>query len=65
MALIKCHECGGQVSDYAHACPHCGAPPAAAIMPPWKAVVMSLAIRLVLGLGLGMLAWLAIQHFLR
>jgi DNA-directed RNA polymerase subunit RPC12/RpoP len=25
MALIKCHECGAQVSDQAAACPHCGA----------------------------------------
>ncbi len=26
MALIKCDECGKQVSDKASACPHCGAP---------------------------------------
>ncbi len=26
MALIECGECGGQVSDKAQACPHCGAP---------------------------------------
>lgn len=26
MPLVKCHECGGQVSDKALACPHCGAP---------------------------------------
>lgn len=26
MALIKCSECGGQVSDKAASCPHCGAP---------------------------------------
>lgn len=25
MALIKCHECGGQLSSIAMACPHCGA----------------------------------------
>lgn len=25
MALIKCHECGGQVSSTATACPACGA----------------------------------------
>jgi len=24
--LVKCYECGGQVSDKATACPHCGAP---------------------------------------
>ena len=29
MALIKCAECGGTVSDQASACPHCGAPKAA------------------------------------
>ena len=27
MALIDCPECGGNVSDKAVACPHCGAPP--------------------------------------
>lgn len=26
MALIKCLECKGQVSDQAATCPHCGAP---------------------------------------
>lgn len=26
MALISCVECGGQVSDKATVCPHCGAP---------------------------------------
>ena len=26
MALIKCPECGGQVSDKAEACIHCGYP---------------------------------------
>lgn len=26
MALIKCSECGNQVSDKATTCPHCGAP---------------------------------------
>lgn len=25
MAVIKCHDCGGQVSKSAKACPHCGA----------------------------------------
>jgi len=27
MALIKCFECGKEVSDKATACPNCGAPP--------------------------------------
>lgn len=26
MALVKCNECGGMVSDKATVCPHCGAP---------------------------------------
>ena len=26
MALIECWECGGQVSEFASACPRCGAP---------------------------------------
>lgn len=30
MALIKCSECGAQVSDKAASCPHCGNPIAAA-----------------------------------
>jgi len=27
MALIKCHECGAQISNQATVCPHCGAKP--------------------------------------
>jgi TM2 domain-containing membrane protein YozV len=27
MALIKCNECGNEVSDKAASCPKCGAPP--------------------------------------
>lgn len=26
MALIKCHECGREISDQANVCPQCGAP---------------------------------------
>ena len=26
MALIKCEECGKEISDRADACPHCGCP---------------------------------------
>lgn len=26
MAIIKCHECGSQISSKARACPRCGAP---------------------------------------
>jgi DNA-directed RNA polymerase subunit RPC12/RpoP len=64
MALIKCHECGGQVSDQAWTCPHCGAPVIVTIHRGPKAVLVSLAIRLALGLFLGMIAWIVIQHFL-
>lgn len=34
MALIKCSECGREISDRAGACPGCGAPVAAAGKPP-------------------------------
>ena len=26
MALVKCSECGKEISDKAEACPHCGSP---------------------------------------
>lgn len=31
MALVKCHECGGEVSTEAKACPKCGAKPRAGV----------------------------------
>ena len=31
MALIKCKECGNEISDKARACPRCGANPWAAV----------------------------------
>lgn len=34
MALIECWECGGQVSDHAVLCPHCGAPQGRVSTPP-------------------------------
>src|SRR5262245_1124442 len=34
MALIRCHECGKEISSLATACPSCGAPPRSAIVPP-------------------------------
>ena len=33
MALIKCTECGKEISDKAEACPHCGCPISAMIKP--------------------------------
>ena len=32
MALMNCPECGGQVSDKAGSCPHCGCPMAPAML---------------------------------
>src|SRR6266566_3736286 len=34
MALIRCYECGKEISSLATACPSCGAPPQRAIVPP-------------------------------
>jgi len=34
LALIKCDECGNQVSSNAQACPHCGAPIGGSTAPP-------------------------------
>jgi hypothetical protein len=31
MTLVRCPECGGEVSNQATACPHCGAPIAAVL----------------------------------
>src|SRR5262249_59353357 len=34
MALIRCYECGKEISSLATACPSCGAPPQSNIVPP-------------------------------
>src|SRR6266496_4240346 len=34
MALIRCYECGKEISSLAAACPSCGAPPRSAVAPP-------------------------------
>ena len=34
MSLIKCKECGKEISDLAASCPHCGAPLKAAATSP-------------------------------
>lgn len=31
MALIKCRECGSNISDKSKACPHCGCPTACSL----------------------------------
>jgi DNA-directed RNA polymerase subunit RPC12/RpoP len=38
MALIKCSECGKDVSDKAASCPNCGAPLLSAVREPHKPV---------------------------
>ena len=42
MALVNCPECGGQVSDAATACPHCGYPLAEPMPTPTAGVASSL-----------------------
>lgn len=45
MALMKCSECGKDVSDKAGACPNCGAPVAtAAEADPWKEIDIDLSL---------------------
>jgi hypothetical protein len=34
MALIRCYECGKEISSLAAACPSCGAPPGGTVIPP-------------------------------
>jgi len=64
MSLIKCHECGGQVSDHAQTCPKCGAPVIATIKRRQKATLIELAIRLALAAVIGITFWLTWQHIL-
>ena len=51
MALIKCRECGQQVSDRALTCPHCGAP----ATPKRALVAAAMAGVLAAGLAAGLL----------
>jgi len=43
MALIKCTECGQEISDMAQACPKCGKPTRVAIKQksPWGAAILN------------------------
>jgi TM2 domain-containing membrane protein YozV len=53
MALTRCSECGGEVSDRAAACPKCGNPVAPTIpIAPLKSRGTAIALALLLG-GLG------------
>jgi hypothetical protein len=62
MALIKCHECSGQVSDHAGTCPHCGAPVIATIKRRQRAILIGLGIRLVLATVVCVIFWFALHH---
>lgn len=37
MALIRCPDCGNEISDLAPSCPHCGRPRETMTLPPHKA----------------------------
>jgi hypothetical protein len=65
MALIKCHECSGQVSDHAQTCPQCGAPVIATIKRRQKAVLIDLGIRLVLAAVIGITLWFTLRHIFK
>lgn len=75
MALIKCPDCGTDVSNAAPACPSCGRPIATTppALPPQQPKKKSLGIgciiALVVGLGalafLGLLAAIAIPNFIK
>jgi hypothetical protein len=49
MALIKCKECGAGVSNWAKACPKCGAP-----VPKGKEIAIGLGLCLLIGFGISM-----------
>lgn len=53
MALIKCKECGNQMSTEAKACPHCGAK--SPKMPMWKKLAIGVFSLIILGQVLGSL----------
>ena len=65
MALIKCHECGGQISDHARTCPKCGAPVIATIKRRQKAVLIDLAIRLAVAAVIGITLWFTLRHIFK
>jgi predicted nucleic acid-binding Zn ribbon protein len=58
MALIKCHECSGQISDHARTCPQCGAPVIATIKRRQKAALIDLGVRLTFAIIAGVVIWI-------
>jgi predicted nucleic acid-binding Zn ribbon protein len=62
MALIRCHECGGQVSDHARTCPKCGAPAIATIKRKRKATLIGLGIRLAFVSVVLIIVWIILRR---
>jgi predicted nucleic acid-binding Zn ribbon protein len=62
MALIKCHECSGQVSDHARTCPHCGAPVIATIKRRQKTALIGLGIRLAFVTVMLIIVWVVLHR---
>lgn len=58
MTVVKCPECGNQVSTEARACPHCGAPVKKG---PRRSVIYGGALLALVVLGLLVATWLNIQ----
>ena len=56
MALIKCHECGREISSDALACPGCGAAPKALVAQQPKSKSIALTMALAWGI-LGLVIW--------
>jgi hypothetical protein len=62
MALIKCHECGGQISDHARICPQCGAPVIVTIKRRRKVALIGLGIRLVFATVICIALWFVVSR---
>jgi predicted nucleic acid-binding Zn ribbon protein len=62
MALIKCHECGGQISDHARTCPKCGAPVIATIKRRRKAGLIDWGIRLAVAAVIVITLWIMLHR---
>jgi len=62
MALIKWHECGGQVSDHSRSCPQCGTPVIATIKRRQKAVLVQSAMGFAVASLVGVFVWFALRR---
>jgi hypothetical protein len=65
MALIKCHECGGLVSDQAGTCPICGAPVIDTIKRRQKAALIELGLRVVLAIIICVTFLIVVRHVMK